>query len=203
LAFSVLYNEWAILSRIADGDEKAFAEIFDHYRPNIYTVIFNLTDSREMADEIVQDVFLKVWLNRDTILEIQNFGAWVYTIAKNGVFTALQKEKIQNKRLSDWQISSSGFNDQSTSAQSIMEEKENSRLLLRAVERLPKKQQQTYKMIREQGMSRQQVADTLQVSPETVKENLQLATRSVRAFYIQNGGLLVLFLLLAKMQGLC
>lgn len=197
MTFPGLHNELAILDRIAGGDEMAFAEIFDHYRPNIYSTIFDLTDSREMADEIVQDVFLKVWLKRSTLPEIQNFGGWIYAIAKNEVFTALQKERVLHKHFSDWQVSGSAFGDPGSSPQTMMEEKENSHLLLRAIERLPRKQQQTYKMIREQGMSRQQVADTLQVSPETVKENLHLATRSVRAFYIQNGGLLIIFLFLA------
>ncbi len=64
----------------------------------------------------------------------------------------------------------------------ILDEKEYARVLHQAIKRLPGKQQQTYLLVNEQGLHREEVAQMLQVSPETVKTNLDLATKSVRAF---------------------
>src|SRR5258708_2038167 len=91
LPYSALHNETMILLRISNGNQEAFAELFDHYHANIFTTVLRMSDNRETAEELVQDVFLKVWTNRNSLTDIQNFPAWLYTIATNETFTALDK----------------------------------------------------------------------------------------------------------------
>jgi RNA polymerase sigma factor (sigma-70 family) len=146
----------------------------------IYTNSLRLTGSADTAEEIVQDCFLKVWLKRETLPEIQNFGGWLYTVAQNLTLDAIRKSKRNLKRVVD--LDHAGHKQIESRAQRILEEKEYAQVLHQAIERLPAKQQQTYKLIREQGLKRNEVAALLNVSPETVKCNLDLAVRSVRAF---------------------
>ena len=67
------YNEEELLAFIANGDELAFTRVFDYYRDRIYSIAFKITHSTTVAEEIVQDVFLKIWLRRDHLIEIENF----------------------------------------------------------------------------------------------------------------------------------
>src|ERR1700751_838380 len=86
-----LSNETDLLARVAQGDEKAFGTIFHHYRSRIYSYAFHLSGSSGHSDELVQEVFLKVWLNRDKIPHVLRFDNWLFTIARNQVFDMLKE----------------------------------------------------------------------------------------------------------------
>src|ERR1700753_2010922 len=85
-----LPNENDLLARVAEGEEKAFALIFHHYRRKIYSYAYHLSGSSAQADELVQDVFLKVWLHREKIPHILRFDNWLFTIARNQIFDMLK-----------------------------------------------------------------------------------------------------------------
>ncbi|HEX6430436.1 MAG TPA: sigma factor, partial [Niastella sp.] len=70
---SNLPNEKELLSCIAAGDESAFRKIYDTYRPKMYAYSLRLTEHESIADDIIQDVFLKVWINRHSLVNITNF----------------------------------------------------------------------------------------------------------------------------------
>ncbi|MCD0486833.1 RNA polymerase sigma factor [Pedobacter sp. MC2016-14] len=169
-----------LLQKVAAGDEYAFAQLFDLYRPNIYSTALRLTGEVFIAEEIAQDAFLKVWLNRLTLPDIVNFDGWLYTIAKNLTFNAikgLQQEK--KKRLEMVQESLTAHYPQTDH---LVQEKQFNAILEQAIARLPPKQKQTYLLIKKQEMKREEVAAELQVSAETVKWNLEQAMKSIRAF---------------------
>lgn len=197
MAIQPAYNERELLLQIAEGSEQAFARVFDYYRPNIYSTVLRITGDYTLSEEIVQDTFLKVWIKRETLPKIQNFAAWLYIVAQNHTYTALRKSKREKGQ--------SGAMDSSIellpAALNILNEKEYTRVLNQAIKRLPVKQQQTYRLVKEQGLHREEVALMLQVSPETVKANLNLAIRSVRAFCVANLDLAVLLILLILVSG--
>ncbi len=185
------YDEGEWIRRISEGSEESFSRLFDYYRPNIYTTALRIIGDYTLAEEVVQDTFLKVWLKRETLPEIQNFSSWLYTIAQNYTFSALRKLKRERDRSGLLKKEPAiGF-----AAMNIIDEKENARVLHQAINRLPGKQQLTYRLMRERGLRREEVAEILHVSPETVKTNLELATRSVRAFCLAHLDLSILFIL--------
>ncbi len=188
------YQEREFILQIAAGSEHAFTQLFDHYRPNIYSTALRITGDYTLAEEIVQDTFLKIWIKRQTLPEIQNFAAWLYIVAQNNTYSALKRLKRERGRSDPMDIP----NDQlpCADASNNLDEKEYARVLHQAIKRLPGKQQQTYRLVKEQGLQREEVAQMLQVSPETVKANLDLATKSVRAFCRANLDLLILLILL-------
>ena len=67
----ILYNEKELLTLIAGGDEWAFAKLFEYYRNRIYSIAIKLTNSTSIAEEIVQDAFLKIWLKRADLIDTQ------------------------------------------------------------------------------------------------------------------------------------
>ena len=87
--------------QVSEGDAIAFRQLFDHYRNKIYSLGMYLTRSETLSEEIVQDVFLKVWEKREELTGINYFNAWLRTVAKNtcsNYLRSLAMEKIALSR---------------------------------------------------------------------------------------------------------
>ena len=185
-----LYNEKELLALIAEGDESAFAKLFEYYRNRIYSIAFKLTNSTSIAEEIVQDVFLKIWLKRADLIEIQNFNAYLFIVTRNDVYRVL-KQIARNYKivLITDEDQSAAHND---TADLVME-KEYNLLLQRAIDRLSNQQKQVYKLMKDQGLKREEVADLLHLQPETVKFHLAQAMKNIRAFCMLHLGIFIGF----------
>ena len=177
----VLNNESELLAQVAGGSEKAFAAIFDCYRDKIYSVAYRLTDSSFIAEEIVQDVFLKIWLKREMLTEIREFEDYLFITARNHVFSALKRNARQQTLVDDW-VQDMPSIDNSTYNKIVSDEVEQ--IIQQAVEMLPPQQKQVYILSKEQEMKRDEIAKELHISSETVKTHLSRALRHIRAFCV-------------------
>ena len=93
-----VHDERILLSLVASGDEPAFTRLFHLYEANIYPVVFRLTRDQQAAEEVLQDVFLKVWLKKEQLPDLENFGGWLYTIAENLTFNYLKSHQRAKAR---------------------------------------------------------------------------------------------------------
>jgi RNA polymerase sigma-70 factor (ECF subfamily) len=173
------YNEQKLIQLVAQSDEIAFGRLFDHYRNKIYTVALNLTHSTTVAEEIVEDVFLKVWSRRSTLNEIGNFNAYIYVIARNETYKIL-KQIGKNYKVVLLAEMDACLIDNRTDEYLIS--KEMTSLLQKAIDRLPHQQKQVYKLIKDGDLKRGEVAELLQIQPETVKFHLAQAMKNIRAY---------------------
>jgi RNA polymerase sigma-70 factor (ECF subfamily) len=173
------YNEQKLIQLVAQSDEIAFGQLFDHYRNKIYTVALNLTHSTTVAEEIVEDVFLKVWSRRSTLNEIGNFNAYIYVIARNETYKIL-KQIGKNYKVVLLAEMDASLIDNRTDEYLIS--KEMTSLLQKAIDRLPHQQKQVYKLIKDGDLKRGEVAELLQIQPETVKFHLAQAMKNIRAY---------------------
>jgi RNA polymerase sigma-70 factor (ECF subfamily) len=144
-----LYNETETITLVSQGDEHAFAQLFEHYQDKIYGVALKITRSATLSEEIVEDVFLKIWLKRDDLLQIENFSAYLYTITRNHVYKSLKQiaKNYQTVLLTD--------NNQSIAldhTDDYVMDKEYTSLLHEAITRLPKQQKEVYSLIKERGL---------------------------------------------------
>ncbi len=158
------------------GDEIAFAQIFEHYRDKIYSVAFKLTKSNVIAEEIVQDVFLKIWKKRADLIEIQNFSAYLFVVTRNHVY------KILKRIASNYTTSLLTDEDIPAPTTDLIIEKEYKLVLQQAISRLPGQQKLVYYLVKDQGLKRTEVAEQLRIQPETVKFYLAEAMKNIRAF---------------------
>lgn len=172
-----LLHEKTLLTRVAGGDEKAFELIFHHYRHKIYHYAFHLFEDRDKADELVQDVFLKVWLSRDKILEVESFDAWLFIIARNKTFDALKRISLESSRKAA--IAGSFVQDPETAEIKLIN-KENEQILHHALGRLSPQQKLIFTLSRHQGMKHAEIADRLNISRHTVKTHLVHALKVLR-----------------------
>ncbi len=90
-------NETTLLQQIAEGDEVAFRKLFDQHKSRIYNYLLKITKSKEIAEEIVLDVFLKLWIGRDLIFEIKNVEAFLQKVALNKALDFLRLVARQKK----------------------------------------------------------------------------------------------------------
>ena len=187
----ILHNEKKLLSLISKGDETAFEKLFVHYKNRIFTFAFKLTKSTIIAEEIVQDVFLKIWLIRVELNNIQNFGGYLFFVTRNDVY------KVLKGIARDHKIALLKEEDQSPADHNtadLLMEKEYSRLLQNAIDRLPSQQKQVYYLIKDQGLKRNEVAHQLHIQPETVKFHLTQAMKNIRAFCMLHLGMFAGFI---------
>jgi RNA polymerase sigma-70 factor (family 1) len=179
LSFQPSYTELELLKLVAEGDRNAFTQIYNNYRNKIYSIAFELTESTTVAEEIVQDVFLKIWVKRGSLHEIEHFRAYLFTITRNYVFTALKriarKETIEVSAIQDAPLYDNDTEDRVLN-------KEYTRILQAAIDRLPEQQKQVYNLIKKEGLKREEAAAALHLSPETVKTHLAQAMRSIRTY---------------------
>lgn len=174
-----LHNEKELLKLVSGGDENAFATVFDYYRNKIYAVVLKLTQSTTVAEEIVEDVFLKIWLRRATLNEIENFSAYLFTIARNETY------KILKQIAKNYKIVLLSENNESlvyNNAEDYLVDKELTSLLQKAIDRLPHQQKQVYKLMKEKDFKRGEVAELLHLQPETVKFHLAQAMKNIRTY---------------------
>ncbi len=173
------YNETEILILVSQGDEIAFAKLFEHHHNKIYGVALKLTRSAVLAEEIVEDVFYKIWSGRSRLLEIQNFNAYLFTITRNHVYKTLQQiaKNYQTINLvENSEIVAPGRTED------YVLDKEYTSILHQAVTRLPKQQKKVYSLIKERGLKREEAASVLDLKPETIKFHLAEAMKSIRSF---------------------
>ena len=154
------------------------------YRPNIYTTALRVTNNEWMAEDIVQDTFVKVWLKRHLLTTIDNFEAWLYILARNITLNIIKKQ--ENYKAYAQEEAKAALIRVYPEADYLVQDKEFQHMLQEAIKRLPPKQQETYRLIREQYLKRDEAASLLQVSPETVKWNLDQAMKSIRAYCLAN-----------------
>ncbi|MCH5720116.1 RNA polymerase sigma factor [Niabella hibiscisoli] len=76
-------QDYLLQNQVSQGDQQAFTVLFDRYHPRLFNFIVNLVKSNEVAEELVMDVFLKLWLSRDMIGGIENFDGFLFKIAYN------------------------------------------------------------------------------------------------------------------------
>lgn len=196
------YNEKDLLLRIAQGDEQAFSEIFDRYSAKIYSVALRITRSQASAEELLQDTFLIVWLRREQLSTIQDFDAYLYIIARNAAYRTLKRIARQQGNIDisskDGSMDDLLFNDNKTE-EDISFRDLNAQLQM-AIAKLSPQQKQVYHLIKELGYSREQAAQALGISAETVKTHLDRAMKSIRAFLMAD--LKLALLALASVQGI-
>ncbi len=173
-----------LFRRISEGDEDAFREIFHSYRRTLYPVILSLVKTEADAKEILQETFLKLWLKRETLPTIDNPGGWLYSVASTEALMHLRKESRYAKHLKKVPADSD-----LTDIHEQFDSKEVKALIAEAVEKLPARRRQVFQMSRLEGYSRKEIAETLNISENTVRNQLTDAVEFIRDYITKNKSL--------------
>lgn len=192
-----LIEDTELFGRLAQGDEQAFELIFHHYNRRLYPFVLNMVRSEETAKELVQDVFVHLWLKRELLADVQHPTSYLFNIASNRTLNFL-KQVNTNARLMD-QLAA-GATELSYQTEERLAFRETAGLVDTAVSQLPKQRKRIWEMSRYEGFSHDEIAQRLGLSKETVKKQIGHAMRYIRRYLADRGSVLslVVFLLLAR-----
>ncbi|WP_417359491.1 RNA polymerase sigma factor [Galbibacter sp.] len=187
-------TEQFLVLRLQKGSEGAFRKLFDRYRKDIYAYSLSILKSKHQAEEVVQDVFLKVWLNHENLDPSLSFKSYIFTIARNLAFNVLAKAandvKLKERIFYKNQIGSNMADTQ------LLEE-DYEKLKNRAIDELSPRCKQVFQMSRNDGKSYEQIAKELGISTNTVKNQMSTALASIKEFLSLNGDIVFLFIFLS------
>jgi len=173
-------NETELLTAIAAGDQRAFTELFEFYEPYVYDYGRKLTRSTDQAAEIVQDVFLKIWLNREKLSVVENFGAYLNRVVRNHSLNVIRKMAQKAKSAVKLKASAKEA-DESTSE--LLDYNESNRILNQAIDNLPTQQKLVYTLCHVQGLKYEEAAAQLNISSRTVQAHMGQALKHIRAHF--------------------
>lgn len=187
-------NEKELFLQVAEGNEKAFEILFNTFLPKLYPFIIKFTRSETAAQEIVQETFIRVWLSRDKLSEIENPGGWLFKVVSNECYSYLRKSVLNNKFYNPITTEPEPVN---TTHESFAL-KELSRLIGEAVDQLPAQRKKIYRLSRDEGKSIPEIAALLHISPNTVKNALVASLKFIREYLVKYGVIFFLMLLTGK-----
>jgi len=187
-------DERGLLSRVADGNERAFTQLFERYSDVAYGFAIFYTKTAESAEEVVQEIFLKLWLKREKLRDIQSFPDHLFIITRNHVIDFLRKH-LREKRYQRQLIQH--FKEVSFTPEQQLIFKESGEIVERAVAMLPPQQQVIYRLRRNEDMPLDEIAFTMNLSRLTVRNHLNKALGTIRAYLQAHSRELTIFLLFA------
>lgn len=167
-----------LLDRLSKNDEHAFRLIFHAFSDKVYSFSFRLTRSQETAEEMVQEVFLKVWINRASLAAVDNFNGYLYTVTRNLAFNILKRLSIEEKAKHTLQRE---FADKHSDTEETVIHRDYQQLLNRAISHLPPQQRVVYSLCHQEGLRYEEVAQRLKISRLTVKTHMQQALRTLKS----------------------
>jgi RNA polymerase sigma-70 factor (family 1) len=167
-------KDW--LRQIARHDDRAFRRLFEAMYPELMRFALYYVKARETAEEIIQDVFLKIWQMRATLLTILNFRAYIFTTTRNQCLNHLQKksQSVQTQFDSESELDAVGTDDNPQQALELADMQQRIKV---AVDALPPQCRLIFQLVKEQGFSYREVADLLTLSPRTVETQVGIALK--------------------------
>lgn len=172
----------ALLRKLIDAiayrdDTAAYKELFLLYHKRLLNFSATITHSRESAEEVVSDVFMKIWLNRKTLSAIENFHLYIYVVTKNlSINQHLKEKKKETFSLDEIQIDVKNIY---ADPEQLMITAEMQKRITAAILSLPPKCQLIFKLIREDGLKYKEVAELLHLSPKTVENQMTIALKKI------------------------
>ena len=172
---NVAHPDQNTLTRVTQGDEAAFAELYNYYKAPALRFSISLLKDEEEAENMIQDVFVKIWIKRTHIKPDHNFSSYLFTCLRNMAFDhfkKMEKSELLRKQFMDAMMAG---------ADEEKEEKERRiSLVQNAVEALSVKRKLILKLNIEEGKSYQEIAEFLRISKNTVKNQLVKAKQILR-----------------------
>jgi RNA polymerase sigma-70 factor (family 1) len=165
--------ETELLKRITEGDHLAFTDLFDGYHHTLGAFIYNITKSKELAEEITLDVFLKIWMTREALSEVKNFKAYLFTVSRNAAISSLRKIANERTKHIEWTKTSFVVDDDTGEKETYLS------LIDEAIDHLSPQRKKIYLLSREKGLKYEEIAVQLGISRFTVRAHIQQATDSI------------------------
>ena len=163
---------------VAGGDEAAFTQLYLHYGKKLIQFAVSLIRSREIAEELVEDVFVKLWSNRERIREIDNLTVYLYVSVKNKALNALSS-KANELISAPFDYLDTVMDEFAPDPYNLMITVEMMTRMREAIESLPPRCKLIFKLVREDGLKYKEVAEILNISVNTIDVQMAIAVKKI------------------------
>jgi RNA polymerase sigma factor (sigma-70 family) len=193
-----LHNEEILVEQMQSGNEESFTLLYKHYSPLLYLNILRMVHDPLTAEEMVQELFTRIWQKRKSTAIKEKFSGYLYRTAINLVHDFFRKLKRDHKLFQKFQDS---VEESYKHIEEGVNNREATESLLRAIEQLPPQQKKVYQLVREEGFTYKKAAEILNISPFTVKEYLSSTTKTIRRYLVRHAdsATFFVFLLLSRL----
>lgn len=177
-----------LLQGLSAGDTAAFNQLFSIHWIKVYKTAFLLIKSKDLAEDITQDVFLKLWETRNTISAIQNLDSFLFVTTRNLTFNRMRRMKTESAYL-NYLLSHQVLEDEATT--DLAEFRELNQIVNQAIRLLPPQQQKAFRLSRERGLTHDQIAQEMSVSTDSVKSYIVRAMGFLKKYLTEHAVVLV------------
>ncbi len=168
-------SEW--IKALSTGDFKAFDKLYAKYHRTLYFFALKLSKNPHEAEELVQSVFVTVWETRQTIDPAKSFHAYLFHIARNRFYDMLRKRAVESC-YADYLLQQNNlFADD---IEKEIEDKEINHIIQQLLQQIPERQQEIFRLSREDNLSYKQIAGKLQISENTVDTQIRKVLNFLR-----------------------
>ncbi|OJW03193.1 MAG: hypothetical protein BGO52_02170 [Sphingobacteriales bacterium 44-61] len=171
------YNEAHLLQRLAAGEQDAFRQVFEQYWDQVYAVGLKISKSPELAKDLAQETFMKLWHQRAQLNAVTNFRAYLNVLSRNLAIDHLRK-KVFTADNEDYLLNY--FHEGAAMLTGDAEYKELEQILSEAVNQLPPQMQQVFRLSRFEGLSHAEIAARMNITLVTSKSYMVRALAAIR-----------------------
>ncbi|MBS1656368.1 MAG: RNA polymerase sigma-70 factor [Bacteroidetes bacterium] len=171
-------NEKILLCQISKGDERAFRQLYEQYHNKVYYVALKILKTQTGAEDVLQNIFMKIWEQKKTLPAIENFEAYLNIMLRNHLFNQLRKLIHEKQAIKKIAISQT---DSINETLHTVLDREFEHELQVALQHLPPQQKKVFTLSRIEGLKHDEIAAALHISKETVKKHIMKAADSVKA----------------------
>ena len=172
-------HQYFVVDKIKAGDTEAFRGLFRMYYPSVLAFVEGFVKDRGIAEDIVQDVFVKLWIYRASLDATRPIRGYLFLLSRREVCSWFRKEVTVQKLISGL-AGDELYQLQDTPEKDASEMEELRKTAERIVEAMPEKRRHVFILSRREGLKIQEIADRLGISPRTVNKHIQLALRTLR-----------------------
>ncbi len=176
------------ITGLKSGNRLSFENVYLQYKDRVFFYALKITRSEELAEEIVQDVFVKIWTNRDKIDPKYNFSSFVFKVTHNHAINVLKR--VAYERVAREKISKTSKNRITDTEDSVVFN-DYMVIMNKAVKALPPKRKSIFDMSRNKGISHDEIAEMMGISKNTVKSQLVKATKFIKNYFAVNAGMTI------------
>lgn len=171
------HSDKDLIILLKQGDEIAFAEIYDRYWSAMYAQVYKMLRNTEDSKDLLQDMFSAMWLNAWELKEETKLSGYLYISAKNRVFNLIKRNKVRNDYLSSV---IEFFTEQEMATLEALEEKDMMAAVEAEIQQLPPKMREIFELSRKGNLTHKEIAEKLNISDQTVRKQVQNALRILR-----------------------
>ena len=177
-------NEQLLLQLVANGDKLAFEQLYEQYEGGVEKYVFFITRSKEVTEEIIQDIFISVWKKKEKLPALTSFRGYLYQIARNRVISYLRSLKARYKIV---ELNEAAPGSRQADADHRVLYNQYYKMVLDAIELLPGRKREVFNLSLEEDLTLDEMAQRLGLSKSTVKQHLYSATASIREYLQKHG----------------